>query len=328
MSEVSNGRPTAVHAAGAIPWRVREDRLEVMLVHRPRYKDWSWPKGKVDPGESLPAAAVREVAEETGLQVVLGIPLPGLRYALSDGRVKQVHYWAARPAEEADAAPLSVRPPVELASPEEIDEAVWVGAATAEELLTRRADRSPLATLMAFWARERLATRTVTVVRHGRARRRSAWRRGESSRPLTPKGAAQAVALIPVLAAFGVREVVTSPWKRCLDTIEPYASKAGITLVSQKSLTEAAHAENPAATAEVMGELIVHPRDAAVSTHRPVLADVVDTVGEATRRWTVGTLPAKDPYLRTGEIMVAHVAGEGDKARIVAVERHRPPSTL
>ena len=66
------------------------------------------------------------------------------------------------------------------------------------------------------------------------------------------------------------------------------------------------------------------PRDAALATHRPVLPTVMDTVAEATRRWTHGVLPGSDPYLRTGEVLVAHVAGAGHKARVVAVEHHRP----
>ena len=78
-------------------------------MHRPRYDDWSWPKGKVDPGETILAAATREVAEETGHDVVLGIPLPGLEYALSDGRRKRVHYWAAQVAGRPDAAALRAR---------------------------------------------------------------------------------------------------------------------------------------------------------------------------------------------------------------------------
>ena len=117
--------PVVVEAAGALVWRVRLGRLQVALVHRPRYDDWSWPKGKVDPGETILAAATREVAEETGHDVVLGIPLPGLEYALSDGRRKRVHYWAAQVAGRPDAAALRARPPVPPASPKEIDQLRW-----------------------------------------------------------------------------------------------------------------------------------------------------------------------------------------------------------
>ena len=93
-----------VRAAGAVLWRERGGRLEVTLVHRPRYQDWSWPKGKVDPGECEPAAAVREVAEEVGVQVVLGVPLAPVGYRLPDGVNKVVRYWAARVATEIGRA--------------------------------------------------------------------------------------------------------------------------------------------------------------------------------------------------------------------------------
>ena len=73
-------------------WRERRGGLEVVLVHRPRYDDWAWPKGKLDPGEAVAAAAVREVEEETGHAIVLGPPLPTLRYRTGDGLTKRVHY--------------------------------------------------------------------------------------------------------------------------------------------------------------------------------------------------------------------------------------------
>ncbi|EYR64354.1 hypothetical protein N866_12335 [Actinotalea ferrariae CF5-4] len=317
-----NGRGV-VEAAGALVWRERDGRLELPVVHRPRYKDWSWPKGKVDPGEQLPAAAVREVAEEIDEQVVLGVPLPSLRYTTSDGRTKRVHYWAARCATDDDAAALTVRPQVERAPLEEIDDVVWVSAATAGELLTRRADRAPLETLLTLWERGRLATRAVVVARHGRAQRRSAWKGGEETRPLTAQGRAQAKALVPVLAAFGVGEVVTSPWERCLSTVVPYAERTGLPVRTVDALTEDAFKADPAASARVVEELLSSPRDVVLSTHRPVLRSVMDAVGEGTRRWTIGALPEKDPWLRTGEALIAHVTGSGAAARVVAVERHR-----
>jgi len=194
-------RAPVVHAAGAVVWRERAGRLEVALVHRPRYRDWSWPKGKLDPGESVPAAAVREVAEETGVPVVLGVPLPSLRYHTPDGTAKQVWYWAARAATDDDAAALSVRAPVHAASLTEIDDVVWVSATTAGDLLTRGTDRRPLAVLQRLWDAGRLGTRTLVIARHGRARQRSAWDGTEATRPLTSQGHAQAAALVGVLAA-------------------------------------------------------------------------------------------------------------------------------
>lgn len=324
MSAPATATPL-VHAAGAIPWREREGRLEVALIHRPRYKDWSWPKGKLDPGESLPAAACREVAEETGTPVVLGVPLPTLRYPTPDGARKEVRYWAARVATDADAAALDARDLVRRAPLSEIDDVVWVSAPTAADLLTRPTDRKPLTVLTGLHEAGRLDTRVLAVARHGRAKQRSAWKGDETTRPLTAQGQAQARALVDVLAAFGVAEVVTSPWARCLRTVTPYAEATGLTPREVGALTEDAVHTDPQAAVAAVGALLTDPRDVVVCAHRPTLAQVLPTIAEVTRRWTIGSMPAADPWLRTGEVLVAHVAGSGATARVVAVETHRPP---
>ncbi len=87
---------TPIRAAGGIIWRDR-GALEVVVVHRPRYDDWSFPKGKCEPGETDEACAVREVAEETGLRCVRGIELSPVHYRDRHGRAKQVRYWAMEP---------------------------------------------------------------------------------------------------------------------------------------------------------------------------------------------------------------------------------------
>jgi 8-oxo-dGTP diphosphatase len=319
---MSQTTPPVVRAAGAVLWRERDGRLEVTLVHRPRYGDWSWPKGKVD-RECEPAAAVREVAEETGLQVVLGVPLAPVGYRTPDGVGKLVTYWAARVATDDDDA-LRVRPAAAPAPPEEIDDVVWVGAATAAELLTRREDRPALDAVLALWQRGRLDTRVLAIARHAHARRRSSWPGGEATRPLTGQGERQAEALVPLLAAFGISAVATSPWERCRGTVTPYAQAARLAVLEVAALTEAAYREDPGAAVAAVTSFLTEPRDAVVVTHRPVLPAVLATLGEATRSWTVGRLPRKDPYLRTGEVLVAHVNREGRSARVVAVERHRP----
>lgn len=316
--------PALVRAAGAVLWRERAGRLEVALVHRPRYRDWSWPKGKLDPGESVAAAAVREVAEETGIDVVLGAPLPMLRYRTPDGAGKQVRYWAARAATDDDGPALAARAPVTPAPLSEIDDVVWVSAQTAAELLTRVTDRRPLTVVQQLWTAGRLTTRVVAIARHAQARPRTRWAGTEADRPLTPTGRAQADALVPVLAAFGIRHVVTSPWERCASSVAPYAEGAGLPVEGVEALTEAEHRSDPGRAAAVVAEHLGRPRDAVLATHRPVLATVLATVAGSTRRWTLGRLPTTDPYLRTGELLVAHVAGTGNGARVVAVEHHRP----
>lgn len=319
-----SGTGPVTHAAGGVPWRVREGRLEVALIHRPRYRDWSWPKGKLDPGESLPAAACREVAEETGTPVVLGVPLPTLHYRTPDGARKQVRYWAARVATDDDAAALDARDLVRRAPLSEIDDLVWVSARTASELLTRPTDRRPLDVVTELHAAGRLDTRVLAVARHGRAKQRSAWSGTEATRPLTAQGEAQSRALVDVLSSFGVAEIVTSPWARCVRTMQPYAEATGLAPQELDALTEDAVRKHPQAAASVVAGLLADARDAVVCTHRPALSAVLGTVADATRRWTTGTVPDADPWLRTGEVLVAHVAGTGRDARVVAVETHRP----
>lgn len=119
-----------IPAAGALVWRIRDKPLEVLLVHRPAYDDWSWPKGKARKRETLPACAVREVEEETGVRVRLGMPLPLVRDWLGDGSLKVNWYWAAH-AHEAPA--LAARTPVTPAPLTEVDETRWVKLRTAWE---------------------------------------------------------------------------------------------------------------------------------------------------------------------------------------------------
>lgn len=322
-TSVAGARSTTglVRAAGAVAWRERDGRLEVALVHRPRYRDWSFPKGKLDPGESVSAAAVREVAEEIGSPVVLGVPLPTLRYRLADGRRKRVVYWAARVADGDDAPALAARPAVTPAAPDEIDDVVWMSARAAHDTLTRDADRGQLAAVVDLWSRGRLATDRLVLVRHGQAVKRSEWSDGEATRPLAVAGRAQADALVPVLAAFGVRRVVTSPWARCTQTVEPFARASGLEPVHEAALTQGAHEADPAAARAVVAGLLPAPGATALCTHRPVLGTAVKRLQRAQKRWTDGRLPDADPWLRPGEVLVAHLTPGG---ALVAVERHRP----
>ena len=321
MSRTATGHPT-IEAGGAVVWRLGAT-LEVLLVHRPRYQDWSWPKGKVDPGEAVPSAAVREISEETGHDVVLGVPLPQLRYELVEGGTKRVHLWAARLAGPDDAPALAarVRPPA--ASPEEIDGVEWMSVADAELRLTRPSDAVPLAALVALHAKDRLATAALVVARHARAKRRSAWKGTEADRPLTPTGRGQADDLVPVLAAFGAGAISTSAWERCARTIEPYAQATGLT-PRHAHLSEAAHERSPGRVAAEVLSILESGKDTVLCTHRPVLPTVLDVLGQHAGRSVAALLPGKEPFLRTGEILVAHVGQTAKGPRVLGVEVHRP----
>nr|WP_100349877.1 NUDIX hydrolase [Luteimicrobium subarcticum] len=317
-------RSRVIESAGALVWRERKGRLQVLLVHRPRYDDWSWPKGKVDPGETQAVTAVREVMEETGVHVVLGTPLPGLQYLVPDGRVKRVHYWAATPAKHRHEAALAARFPVAPVDPAEIDESRWLDVDDAAEALTRQADRQPLVALVREHEHERLVTRPLVVVRHGTAMQRAYWAGTELTRPLLPAGWAQAAALVPILAAYGVVDLVTSEWTRCAQTVALYARAAGLEPHQHDRLTEADHKRSPALVAAIVRDLLDSPIPAALCTHRPVLPTVLDVLAEHSRRPVADALPQHDPFLEPGDAVVAHVATTAKGPRVVAAETVRP----
>jgi 8-oxo-dGTP diphosphatase len=122
--------PTTVRAAGVVLWRRSryDGRIEIALIHRPRYDDWSLPKGKLKRGEETAAAALRETREETGMECVLGAPLPTTRY-LVEGRPKEVRYWAA----EATGGAFVVN--------REVDQVVWLPPTAARHRLSNDRDR-------------------------------------------------------------------------------------------------------------------------------------------------------------------------------------------
>lgn len=168
-----------VRSAGALVWRFTDparvavpgepidpEDIEVLMVHRPRYHDWSWPKGKTENGESLVAAAVREVEEETGQIVTLGAPLTTQRYRLGGGQTKEVHYWVGTPVPVGHASER-LRAPVARAPRTEIDQTVWTSPERAADMLTRRGDRRLLADIVARAREGRLVTTTLLVLHPG-----------------------------------------------------------------------------------------------------------------------------------------------------------------
>ena len=274
-------------------------RASVLLVHRPKYDDWSFPKGKLDPGERATVAAVREAEEETGLRVRLGPALSPQRYRVREG-MKTVHYWTGRVVGDTDVSGYLPN--------SEIDDVAWVDVDKAFDLLTYEHD---VATLHEALERPR-KTRTVVVLRHAVSRSRSSWSRKDSRRPLVAAGERQAERLVPMLAAFDVRSLVSSSSTRCVQTVDPYARATGAPITGLEELTEES-ASRPGVRDLVRGlvqELDEAPTRAGgllICTHRPVLP------------WVFEALGLDDPELEKGEFLVAHRR----KADVVATERHR-----
>src|SRR5215472_12108878 len=202
-----------IRAAGAVVWRPSSRGAQVLLVHRPKYGDWSLPKGKVEPGEHLLVAAVREVAEETGLAVSLGRRLPPVRY-LAAGLPKRVDYWVAEAPRAAGAFVPS----------HEIDEVAWVPAdASVGIRVTYERDAETVAEFLAGPPR----TSPLILLRHASAGSKATWQGNDSARPLDAVGTQQASALAGLLRCFGVSRVVSAPAERCVATVRPYATAVG-----------------------------------------------------------------------------------------------------
>lgn len=238
---IKASRRPPVLAAGALVWRLKNDKLQVLVVHRPRYDDWSFPKGKAEPGESMVLTAIREVAEETGRQIVLGRYLGKARRRLVSGRKKRTLYWAAQVLPEAGPGE-GLRAVVKPASKREIDKVRWWKVKKAARKLTHADDKRLLARLVDWYESGQLQVRSLVLVRHAKAVSRATWGYGinsEITRPLVMgRGQAQARDVAALLSAYGVGELVSSPWRRCVDTLAPYAHGCGLDLRSDEAFTE------------------------------------------------------------------------------------------
>lgn len=259
-------------AAGGIVWRSRanpsrpEPRVEVLVVHRPSYDDWTFPKGKTDPGEELQTAAVREIGEEAGVRVRLGHPLQNLSYPISGG-TKIVSYWCARATGVDDLAPFVPN--------KEVDEVRWVGIRDARKLLTYDHDRSLLETFQVLRERQAHRTRTLIVLRHGKAASRTA-QIDDLERPLTQVGATRAKALVPILDAYGIRRIISSPAIRCAQTVEPFAHSISTFLEIDDRLSEDTRAIQ---VRRSLTSLLDRKKPVVLCTHRPTLPWVFEALG-------------------------------------------------
>jgi 8-oxo-dGTP diphosphatase len=260
MTGPANGSRRSEHvdvwAAGAVVWREDGD---VAVVHRPRYDDWSFPKGKLEPGETIPFAAVREVAEESGLDVHLGPILGDVSYAVPEGR-KVVRYWSARVAKDNGFTPDA-----------EVDELRWIPAGQAAEVLTYGHD---LDVLQSFVAHGRPSS-TILLVRHAKAGSRSQWEGDDDQRPLSSSGREQAEHLAALLPLFGPERVVSAPPLRCRDTIAPLAAELGLPVGDEPLLGEEGYWERPRAGLARLRQLVAATGVTAVASQGGVIPDVM-----------------------------------------------------
>jgi len=294
-----------IRAAGAVVWRPGLTGREVALVHRPRYGDWSYPKGKREPAEHLLMTAVREVAEETGLRVVLGRPLSPTVYPVTAG-IKEVSYWVARSEGAAEAAPFVPN--------DEVDEVAWLPAEKARERLSYDRD----AAVLDEFGSGPAATAPLILLRHAEAGRKHQgtgpdWTAEDLARPLDARGVAEADLLAALLASYGRCQVFTSAAERCAASVRPYAAAVGVPVETEPAFT-VSPGQVPAATgAARAAALALSGEPALVCAHRENLPGLIQAAFGA-----LGASPPEAISLRKAEFLVLQRVG----GALVSAERH------
>jgi 8-oxo-dGTP diphosphatase len=260
-----------IFAAGAVLWRFvdgsssdersREEHhkeVEVAIIHRPRYDDWSLPKGKVDIDETEPAAAVREVHEETGQRSYLGRALGTVQYPIEQG-IKRVRYWAARSLGG------------EFTATAEVDDVVWLSAKDAMGKLSYPHDRK----VLRRFTRLPADTKTMLIVRHGTAGSKKRYKGDDRNRPLDKHGRAQAELLVGQLLAFGPTTLHAADRLRCVQTIEPLADELRADITTEPTLSEEAYWENRKIARHRLLEIASADGNPVIATQGKVIPDLI-----------------------------------------------------
>lgn len=214
-------------AGGVITRRSATGEPEVLVAHRPRYDDWSFPKGKAEPGESDEECALREVEEETGFKCRLGAELPRAYYTDRKGRPKSVRYWFMEPVGG------------EFVPNAEVDRAEWLDLRSALNLLSYEHDRATVEELL----EEEIQSASILLLRHGTAGDRKKWKGDDKLRPLDERGRLQALELAELLSPYPIKRILSSPHVRCVQTVLPLAGRLGLQIETVEELAEGATAD-------------------------------------------------------------------------------------
>ncbi|MDJ1369966.1 NUDIX hydrolase [Gulosibacter molinativorax] len=310
----SQTHDSPVYAAGALVWRQDGDEIETLVIHRSFHGDYSLPKGKVDDDETLPETAAREVWEETGFRVALGVPLSLVEYELPGGRPKEVHYWACEVTRDQWEGH-------KFEPNDEVDRLEWMSLDRAEQELTYVRDRELIGEFRELARLGRARTFPVILLRHAKAVASHAWTGEDETRPLTARGQAQSAQIVPILESYAPVALVTSTAVRCRATVAPFAQAAAIVPESTRILSQSA-APLDGEIRDLVAEAIAPGVGTVFCSHSPVMPELVAAVAQLTR--TSAHDLARRALLSTAEASIFHVRKADLGLELVAAETFGP----
>lgn len=255
-----------VRAAGGVVWQLRRGKVEVAVIHRPSYDDWSLPKGKLDAGETELLAAVREVGEELGSHVAVSRRIGEVRYDVAGGR-KHVAYWAMRHL-GGDFVPTA-----------EVDAVHWLRPKAARDELSYDFDRRILADFIAVPIPDSM----ILLVRHAKAGKRNEWRGSDRDRPLEPAGEAQAARLCALLSLFRPDRVISADLARCVETVRPLADGLGQPVQVDPVFGDDSYHRSPGTTEDAVLALGKPGKVSVVCSQGDAIPGLVDRLGRGVR---------------------------------------------
>ena len=287
-------------AAGAVVWRQEKKEVQIALVHRPRYDDWSLPKGKQDGSESLISGAYRETLEETNLKVSFGPYIGDIEYFVADG-LKKVYYWSARLADDSP----------EFHPNEEVDLLEWHSLQDAIEKSTRDSDRE----IIEKFVNIPFDSYPLIMLRHAKALEREEWQGEDEDRPLEQLGQQQARRMLSLYQVYGLTQIHTSDAVRCHDTVEQMAHALDIPLTITNKVSEYTWKKNKEKAIDYAKDLIKINEPIILCSHNPVLPRMMEKL---TKKIDFDYPSNK---LQPGESWILHHNGK----KVVQIDRLEAP---
>ena len=288
-------------AAGAVLWRKSEKKkIEVLIIHRPKYDDWTFPKGKAEIGEPLIACAYREVLEETNIETAFGPYLGEVEYLTNDGK-KKVSYWAAKVIKEKEFNPNA-----------EVDQLKWVEVKKVKELLTLNTDKKILEQFLKIEP----DTKPFILLRHAKAVTRDEWQGEDDDRPLDSYGQNQAKRLLAMYQVFNLEQIHSSDAVRCYDTVIPIAKGLNIRLEVTGKLSEDTYKKDKEKAFDYAKDLIKLNESVLLCSHNPILPKMLNKL---TKKSEVDTDEGK---LLPADGWVIHRIGK----EVIQIDRIDSPS--